>query len=298
MPYIDRPGAKIFFDAVGSGEPIITMHGFHENGTYWGLTGVSGALAAAGYRVIDMDMRGHGRSASDGPGTRYDVETVAADIGALADHLGFGRFHLLTHATGGIASLRYAMHHSERLLSITSTDTGSATVPFAEYCDPSWDDRPIPADCGIDTGTLMSSFLLNVHNFRDTLAALRKDPTDHPLAPFLNRFDHNPDPERCWRWAENIFSVNNLNTCADFAKQFFADPDPKVKLLRAIKCPSLVIVGQHDYYMVKPCECIARCIPNSEFVVMEGMGHMTAIEDPQRVVGEVLRFLAKIRPNS
>lgn len=66
MPYLNRPDAKVFFDDLGSGEPISTMHGFIENGSYWSRTGVSGALAEAGYRVIDMDMRGHGRSVPEG----------------------------------------------------------------------------------------------------------------------------------------------------------------------------------------------------------------------------------------
>lgn len=294
MPYIDRSDSKIFFDLAGAGEPIITIHGFHENGTYWGLTGVSGVLAAAGYQVADMDMRGHGRSAADGPGTQYDVETVVADIGAVADALGFERFHLLTHATGGIAGLHYAMDHSDRLLSIISTDTGSGTIPWPEYCEPAWDDKPIPTAHTIDVGALMGEFVLSVSNWRKTLAELRHDPTDHPLAPFLNRFAANPDPERCWRLAENIFSVGNMNTCADFAHQFFKDPDPQVKRLRGIQCPSLVIVGEHDYYMVKPSECVARCIPGSEYIVMEGLGHMTAIEGPQRVTNDVLRFLRRI----
>lgn len=294
MPYIDRSDSKIFFDLAGSGEPIITIHGFHENGTYWGLTGVSGALAAAGYQVADMDMRGHGRSAPQGPGTRYDVDSVAADIGAVADALGFQRFHLLTHATGGIAGLRYAMSHSNRLLSIISTDTGSGTIPWPEYCEPAWDDKPIPAADTVDVGALMGGFVLGVTNWRKTLDELRRDPTDHPLAPFLNRFEFNSNPERCWRWVENIFAVGNMNNCADFAGQFFKDPDPQVKRLRGIKCPSLVIVGEHDYYMLKPSECIARCVPNSEYIVMEGLGHMTAIEDPQRVTNDVLRFLRQI----
>jgi len=293
MPYLNRPDASIFFDVTGSGEPIITMHGFHENGSYWGLPGVSGGLAAAGYRVVDMDMRGHGRSAANGPDTAYDVDTVATDIGAVADALGFQRFHLLTHATGGIAGLRYAMHHSDRLLSITSTDTGSGTIPWPDYCEAAWDDRPIPAVETIDVGKLMGEFVLGVSNFRKTLAELRRDPTDHPLAPFLNRFDHNPDPERCWRMVENVFAVGNLNTCADFARGFFKDPDPKVKLLRGIRCPSLVIVGEYDYYMIKPSECVARNVAGSEYVVMEGLGHMTAIEDPQRLTSYVLKFLGR-----
>ena len=101
--------AHIFYDDIGSGEAIITTHGVSENGSYWSLPGVSARLAER-YRVIDTDMRAHGRTAVHGDPKGYDVETMADDIGALADHLGLDRFHLLTHATGGMVGLRYAMH--------------------------------------------------------------------------------------------------------------------------------------------------------------------------------------------
>ena len=87
-----------------------------EDGGYWSETGITARLAEH-YRVISMDMRGHGRSVVDGEPYGYDVGTMANDFGALADALGLDRFHILTHATGGMAALRYAMTTSERLIS-------------------------------------------------------------------------------------------------------------------------------------------------------------------------------------
>ena len=64
MPYLQRPGARLFFDVVGEGATtIITTHGLTHCGAYWSRTGVSQALAEAGFRVADLDLRGHGRSA-------------------------------------------------------------------------------------------------------------------------------------------------------------------------------------------------------------------------------------------
>jgi pimeloyl-ACP methyl ester carboxylesterase len=131
MPYVNRGNARLFYDDLGEGEPILTTHGVCENGSYWSLPGVSEKLAAR-YRVIDTDMRGHGRTIVSGDDKGYDVDTMAEDIAAIADGLGLDRFHLLTHATGGMVGLRYAMHHSDRLLSLMSTDTGSATLPSDE----------------------------------------------------------------------------------------------------------------------------------------------------------------------
>src|SRR5687767_1652221 len=108
MPLLERPGARLYYEDVGRGdEVILTTHGLAENSTYWSVPGVTGALAAR-YRVVSMDMRGHGRSQVTGEPEGFDVDTLAGDIGALADALGLARFHLLAHATGGMVALRYA----------------------------------------------------------------------------------------------------------------------------------------------------------------------------------------------
>ena len=45
---------------------------------------------------------------------------------------------------------------------------------------------------------------------------------------------------------------------------------------------------------LKPSEQLAREIANSKLVILEGRGHMTAFEDPQRTADEVLAFLATV----
>jgi pimeloyl-ACP methyl ester carboxylesterase len=293
VPYFHRPGATLFFDDVGAGEPIITTHGFIENGSYWGRTGVSGALANAGYRVIDMDIRGHGRSVPEGDDPGYAVARVAEDIGALADALNLSRFHLLTHAAGGMAGLRYAIEDSDRLLSLISTDTASATFPMDDYCDPRWDQGPFPTDVKVPGAGVMAAFLLHHKSFHEVLASLRREPNGHLLAPYFNRFDANPKPQRCWHWAEEIYAVNNLMSCAQFARSFFVDPNPQAQALRQIRCPNLVLVGEHDVLLLRPSELIARCVPQAEYQVLKGLGHMTAIEDPQTVTRAILAFLRR-----
>jgi pimeloyl-ACP methyl ester carboxylesterase len=288
VPYLERPGARIFYDEVGTGPAILTTHGVCENGSYWSRTGVSGALAEAGYRVVDIDMRGHGRSTPEGPEPGYDVERIAGDFGAVADQLGLERFHLLTHATGGMAGLRYAMHHSDRLLSLMSTDTGSATVPVDAYCEPEWDEEEIaPLDSSAAAPMAEGYEQYSVHQL---LEAARQGDGE----PFLNRLNANPDPERCWRWVEEILSVGNPLYYAAFQRSFYTDPDPKVKLLRGIRCPNLVLLGEHDVMFVKPSELLARCLPDVRHVVLDGLGHMLAIEDPERTAAELLRFLESL----
>ena len=66
---------KIYYEDIGEGEPIITSNGLMEDSEYWSETGVTARLAER-YRVISMDMRGHGRTVVDGEPYGYDVATI------------------------------------------------------------------------------------------------------------------------------------------------------------------------------------------------------------------------------
>ena len=128
MPFFEKGNLRLYYEDVGEGEPIICNHGLSEDTTYWSETGVTAKLAEK-YRVISIDMRAHGRTVVDGEPHGYDVETMAKDFDDLADFLGIKRFHLLSHATGGMVAVRYAMTRSDRLKSLMLTDTGSETQP-------------------------------------------------------------------------------------------------------------------------------------------------------------------------
>jgi non-heme chloroperoxidase len=67
----------------GSGDPIVLIHGYPLDGNSWERQ--ERVLLAAGYRVINYDRRGFGRSSQ--PTTGYDYDTFAADLNALLDHL-------------------------------------------------------------------------------------------------------------------------------------------------------------------------------------------------------------------
>jgi pimeloyl-ACP methyl ester carboxylesterase len=65
------------------GRPFLLVHGLASNARMW--DGVAARLAARGFAVHAVDLRGHG--GSDGPEDGYDTETAAADVAALAGRL-------------------------------------------------------------------------------------------------------------------------------------------------------------------------------------------------------------------
>jgi pimeloyl-ACP methyl ester carboxylesterase len=274
MPTLDRGNAHLYWEEAGSGSPILATHGLTENASYWSLTGVTAALAAL-HRVIAMDMRGHGRTRVDGPPHGFDVETLGDDVAALADHLGLGRFHLLTHATGGMVGVRYAMRPEARLASLILTDTGSATAITPG--DPETRRRAM--------GQFAAGF--EGKGWDEILQRARKHP-----GPFLFRLDQHPERERLWGIVERIFRLGDPDTIARFIRSFYTDPDPCVEGLRRIACPTLVLLGEHDVLFEEPSRLMAREIPRARWVMLPGIGHMTAIEDPDRTTRAILEFLA------
>ena len=277
----------------GEGEPIITLHGMSESGLYWTLPGITDRLVSAGYRVINMDMRAHGRTRVSGEDKGYDVEIMAGDIEHLADSLGLGRFHLLTHATGGMVGFRYAMQNSDRLLSVMATNTGSATLPTDEYAaltDPTVE-IPRVDITQIELGRVLIASFRGM-NWETIMAFLRDNAREHM---YFNRMHEAVNPVSAFAMFEACSAYGNPDAIADFIGSFYDDPDPKIAGLHAINCPCLMLEGEYDEQFIKPAELVAREVPNCTHQVLEGMGHMLAFENPQRLGDELLAFLGQPR---
>jgi pimeloyl-ACP methyl ester carboxylesterase len=81
-----------------SGEPVILLHGFPETSHLW--EGIMHFLAAQGYRCLAPDQRGYSSGARPNAVSRYGIDQISSDIVALADALGFSKFHLIGHDWG------------------------------------------------------------------------------------------------------------------------------------------------------------------------------------------------------
>lgn len=78
-------GAQIHYVSVGSGTPMLLLHGYPLSGELFSRN--RDALTAAGYRVITIDHRGYGKSVAPS-GAPGDLATYAADALGVMDQLG------------------------------------------------------------------------------------------------------------------------------------------------------------------------------------------------------------------
>jgi len=100
-----KDGTEIFYKDWGpkDAQPIVFHHGWPLSSDDWDSQMMYFLLK--GYRVIAHDRRGHGRSSQTDTGNEMD--TYAADVAALTDHLDLkGAVHI-GHSTGGGEVARY-----------------------------------------------------------------------------------------------------------------------------------------------------------------------------------------------
>lgn len=280
MAWFEKGNVRIYYEDVGKGEPIISNHGLAEDCGYWSETGVTAKLAER-YRVISMDMRGHGRTVIKGEPYGYDADTMAGDFDALADHLGLDKFHILTHATGGMVGVRYAMTRSERLISLMLTDAGSATQPKMPGMEDITEEER--------QRLRREAELQPIPPLEERIAGVHAEP-----GPFLFKMAEHPDSERMWKIYDGFLRRQDREAVKAFMLSFYTDPDPRIEGLRQIKCPTLVLLGEFDIVFIKPSELMAKEIPDNRHVVMKGLGHMTAIEAPEWTASELLDFLETV----
>ena len=101
--------------------PFLLVHGLSSNAHLW--DGVAAELSAAGHPVAAVDLRGHGRSSK--PDHGYDVATVADDVAALIDVLGFDRPVAVGQSWGGNVVVDLGARHARLVRAVAGVDGGA-----------------------------------------------------------------------------------------------------------------------------------------------------------------------------
>lgn len=107
-------GASIWHASFGEGPPVVLLHGGYGNAGNWGHQ--VPVLVAAGFEVIVIDSRGHGRSTLGEGGLSY--ERMAADTLAVLDHLALPPAMLVGWSDGAVIALIAALHSPSRVAGV------------------------------------------------------------------------------------------------------------------------------------------------------------------------------------
>jgi pimeloyl-ACP methyl ester carboxylesterase len=106
--YASFDGTLISYHDLGAGPVVILLHGFSGNADLnWLQPAIAQKVAAAGYRVIAPDLRGHGASPFEAAPERWPADAIARDQIALTAHLGEAPYATVGYSMGAISALRF-----------------------------------------------------------------------------------------------------------------------------------------------------------------------------------------------
>jgi haloacetate dehalogenase len=120
--HVDVGATRLFVRRAGDGPPLLLLHGFPQTHRMWRR--IVPALARR-FAVVCADLRGYGDSGcpdSDDTHAPYAKRTLAQDLIALMDRLGFRRFAVAGHDRGGRVAYRLALDHPERVSRLAVLD--------------------------------------------------------------------------------------------------------------------------------------------------------------------------------
>lgn len=260
MPYLELPGARIFYEVSGSGPALVFAHGLGGNHLSWWqqVPAFNGR-----YTCVTFAHRGFAPSTEEpgGPG----AAAFADDLEALIDHLGLGDVRLVAQSMGGWTCLAYALRHPDRVRALVMCDTsGTLAHPgFAAL----YAERPPGREAGL--------FARGIHP-----AAGERMATEQPALHYL------------------YWQINNLAAGLDkeaLRGQLMSLMTVPPEALTVMRMPVLGLAGEEDVVIPpQAVRLLTEAVPNGRYLPVPEAGHSVYFERAAAFNEAVRTFLDEV----
>jgi pimeloyl-ACP methyl ester carboxylesterase len=243
--------------------PLLFLHGYLESLNIW--SDFTRAFAGS-YRVISMDLPGHGQTGV--PGTVSTMDEMAEAAIRLLDELGIARCFVIGHSMGGYATLALLERHPGRLNGFCLFHSHAQADTSAVIEKRSREIRIV------EEGHSQLLAQQNVPNMfaEDNLPLFQKE-----LRYTQRIVRKTPD-------AGIIAAIRGMMTRSD-----------RSAILANAPLPCLHIIGKKDKYIPFEEVALKTILPaGSERLILEHTGHMGFFEEKARAYEGILKFLKKI----
>lgn len=263
---VNLQNRKIYYDLTGPSDgPVVCFsHSLSSDGGMWAEQ--MPELIKGGYRVLRLDMRGHG--GSDPVAGDYTMEALADDVATALDALAIAKVQFIGLSIGGMIGQAFAIKYPERLISAMLCDTMPATPEGAEAA---WGPR---------------------------LKTVREAGSVAPLADGTMQrwFTDSFKPANPGRWQQIRETIAGTTAagylgCGAAILNFDFRAD-----LPAIETPTLVICGDEDEGTPPAAnKVIADTIPGGRYVEIANARHFPNVEHPDTFNSIMMPWLAQHR---
>jgi pimeloyl-ACP methyl ester carboxylesterase len=256
MRRLEANGTTIAYARAGTGPPIVLMHGAEADRSMF-----APLAAQLGKRltVIAYDQRDSGDTRN--PGQPYTLEDMGDDAAALIRALGIEKAHVYGTSLGSLIAQSLAVRHSEcvdRLILAAAIRIGKTL-----------------SDIAPETARRLQELRTDRVKNAEQIARI--------FYPDLHLAAH---PE-----AIELFKIQRRTLEQQQRRAALLGPTPALDLSR-ITAPTLVLAGREDRLV--PCAhslSIAEEIRGTQTSILEGVGHVNAIQAPVKVAQVIFRFL-------
>jgi 3-oxoadipate enol-lactonase len=260
MPYFDNDGCQLHYEDYGHGTPVLLIHGLGSSTLDWEF---QIPVLSAHYRVLALDVRGHGRS--DKPRGRYRIVDFADDVAALIEHLQLPPVHLVGISMGGMIGFQLGVDQPHLLRSLTIVNSA-----------PQVKARNLRERLEIAKRWLLAR-LLPLETLAKALGKL--------LFPRPEQAELRQKVEQRWPRNDKRAYLASLDAIIGWGVR---------ERLQRITCPTLVISADHDYTPVESKQAYVTELPDARLQVIDNSRHATPLDQPQRFNTVLLDFLAEV----
>ena len=272
MPHATaKDGARLYFEEVGEGTPVIFLHEFAADHTNWEP---QLRYFARRHRCIAYSARGYTPSDVPAAADAYSYVHFYTDALAVLDHLGIDRAHFVGLSMGSYSSLQVALNASSRIRSMVLAGVGSGSS--LEQLD------AFRAQCRATAEqfeTLGSAETAKVtREAPGRIPFLVKDPRGHAdFYAALARHDAKG-------------SANTMRGFQGGRPSIYTMTDA----IRRVTTPALIICGDEDDACIEPSLFLKKHLPASGLTFFPKSGHVLNLEEPALFNETVERFIALV----
>ncbi|MED1411787.1 MULTISPECIES: 2-succinyl-6-hydroxy-2,4-cyclohexadiene-1-carboxylate synthase [Bacillus] len=260
-------GVTYEYGVVGSGEPLLLLHGFTGSMETWRSFIPSWSEQ---FQVILVDLVGHGKTESPEDVTHYDIQNVALQMKELLEHLHIEKAHILGYSMGGRLAITMACLYPEYVRSL-----------LLENC----------------TAGLKSAEERKERRERDERLADKIE--QEGIESFVSMWENIPLFETQKRLSQNVKEdvrkerlANNPKGLANSLRGMGTGAQPSWwNELQNLKIPVLLLNGESDEKFFRLLKNIEKCISHAKFVKIDGAGHAIHVEQPEKFDTIVKGFL-------
>ncbi len=282
---VDANGIQLAVTEAGDGPPVVLIHGFPEIAYSWRHQ--VPALAEAGLRAIAYDQRGFGGSSKPEAIDEYGLTTLVDDLIGLLDAGGIDRAALVGHDWGSIVVWSAALMFPDRVSKVVSLN-----VPYRGWCAGFPSTEYIQQD---ETLRERFSYVLYFQEVGRAEKGFARSPSDWLKRSYLG-VTADTEFQTAEEFGVYVEAFTNGGIVGPI--NYYRNIDANLKATAHLKDapvtqPTLMVTTDYDPILpASLAEGMDRWVPDLEVAHVEGSGHWTQQEQPDRVNQILIEFLA------